>query len=146
MNDKTTTWIGDDRRRETNLDLMFVSEEIVEGAKYYSQEKDSWGSDHVPVIVKIRHEGKVYAKKNSRLSNGKTERHRKGMRSRQEEIIRNKDCDVMERYNRLCTIMKEEVYKATGKDYKKDKEKEGKDVRKENGKGKKKGLEEKKKK
>lgn len=72
INDRTMTWNGDERRRETNLDLMFASEEIVEGSKY-RQEKDSWGSNHIPIMIRIRYESKIYVKKSNRLSNGKTD-------------------------------------------------------------------------
>lgn len=86
---------------------MFASEEIVDGIRY-RQEKDSWGNDNMPVIVKIRHESKIYVKRNNRLSSRKTdwEKYKKGIRLRQNEMVRNKRCEIMERYNRLCTIMK----------------------------------------
>lgn len=32
-------------------------------------------------------------------------------------MIENKECEIMERYNRFCIIMKEEVCKVTGKEY-----------------------------
>lgn len=123
VNDST---IGDQRRKEKNLDLMFASEDIVEGIRY-REEEDSWGSDHIPVIIKIRYESKNYVKKSNRLSSGKTdwEKYKKGVR--QEEMIGNNGYEVMERYNRLCNIMKKEICIATGKMYKKDKEEKDRD-------------------
>lgn len=44
--------MGDANRRPSNLDIMFASEEIVEGVKYV-QENDSWGSDHLQLIMQI---------------------------------------------------------------------------------------------
>lgn len=81
VNDRSITWIGDVRRKETNLDLIFASEEIADGISY-RQERDSWRSDHISAIVKIRHEKKIYVKKSNRLSSGKTdwEKYRKGIR------------------------------------------------------------------
>lgn len=118
VNDKLITWIGDIRRKETNLDLIFGSEEIADGISY-RQERESWRSDHISVIVKIRHEKKIYVKKSNRLSSGKTdwEKYRKGIRLRQDKMMENKECEIMERYNRFCIIMKEEVCKVTGKEY-----------------------------
>lgn len=102
VNDKTTTWIGDERRRESNLDLIFANGEIIDEISY-RQGKDSRGSDHVPILVKIRHEKKIYVKKSNRLSSGKTdwEEYRKGIRIRQEEMMENKEFEIMERYKRL---------------------------------------------
>lgn len=34
VNDRSITWVGDVRRKETNLDLIFASEEIADGISY----------------------------------------------------------------------------------------------------------------
>lgn len=99
------------------------------GIRY--RQEDSWGSNHILVIVNIRYESKIYIKKSNR-SSGKTDwdKYKKGVRLRQEEMIENKGYEVMERYNRLCNIMKEEICIATGKVYKKDKEEKDREIKK----------------
>lgn len=61
-------------------------------------------------------------------------------------MVGNKKREVLERYNKLCSIMKEEVCKATGKAYNKNREKERRGDREKNEKGDKERGERKKKK
>lgn len=62
----------DVKRRPTNLDLVFVSEEISDDMKYI-QEEDTWGSDHFPVIVSMKFKNKSYRKRSNRINNYKTD-------------------------------------------------------------------------
>lgn len=39
VNENTMIWVGDGTRRESNLDLCFASEEIIEGIKYRKKKK-----------------------------------------------------------------------------------------------------------
>lgn len=57
VNKSMMTWTGDGRRKESNLDLYFTSDEIIEGIKY-KQKNDSWGSDHILVMMNIEYETK----------------------------------------------------------------------------------------
>lgn len=72
INDRTESWIGDTKRRLSNLDLVFASEEISDNMEYI-QEKDTWGSDHFPLIFTMKFNNKGYRKLSNRISNYNTD-------------------------------------------------------------------------
>lgn len=107
----------DVKRRPTNLDLVFASEEISDDKKYI-QEKDAWGSDHFPVIVSMKFKNKSYRKRSNRINNYKTDwnKYKKDIFNRNNELEAEKfiGSSVEMRYNSINKIMREEMYKASG--------------------------------
>lgn len=61
MNTDTETWMSDQKRKPSNLDLAFTSEDI-SGRVAYRQSKDTWGSDHFPIIFTVKFEKKYIAR------------------------------------------------------------------------------------
>lgn len=62
MNQDTKSWMGDRKRKPSNLDLCFATEEI-EGRVTSQQEKEVWDSNHYPIVVRIKFEKVIYKKK-----------------------------------------------------------------------------------
>lgn len=71
INKDTKSRLGNSGQRDTNIDLMFATEEILEETKY-EQMSDTWGSDHFPIMFEISMRKEIYKKKTNRLSTKKT--------------------------------------------------------------------------
>lgn len=78
--------------------------------------QDTWGSDHRPVIVKIKYTPKGYRKRSFKVSSWRTDwqKYVKGLRGREKKLNEKKYMEGNEdvRYKIICGIMKEEVKKA----------------------------------
>lgn len=69
VNDDTKSRMGSLGQRDTNIDLIFASGEMLNYLEY-SQEKDSWDSDHFPIMFEIGIDY-MYEKRTNRLSSKK---------------------------------------------------------------------------
>lgn len=110
VNESTSSWLGDNRRKASNLDLAFTTEEIYDRIKY-KQGKDTWGSDHYPIFFKIELKRKAYKKKGFRISTSKTDwRKYKALLEDEEEYLQGEEFNnktYIERYEWVCNKMRE---------------------------------------
>lgn len=120
MNIDTTSRIGEGGRQWSNLDLMFCTSEMVHRITY-KQGKDTWGSDHFPIIYEIDEEMKGYFKKTNRITNKKTdwEQYDELMESGLEKIkqVQQNNVNHIEVYQELYETMISAAAIATGKNY-----------------------------
>lgn len=72
INTESKSRIGEGGQKDSNLDLMFTSRNIVNKIEY-KQWDESWGSDHIPIIFNIHGTLQVYTKKSNRCSTKNTD-------------------------------------------------------------------------
>lgn len=86
------------------------------------QEEDTWGSDHFPLIFTMKFNNKGYRKLSNRISNYNTDwkKYKEDINNRnkdleKEEFIRG---SIEMKYKYINDIIREEAYKASGKNEK----------------------------
>lgn len=118
INRNTKSRLGEGGQRSSNLDLMFCSENI-EHLMDYQQGKDTWGSDHFPIVFTTRINRKIYKKITNRLSSRKTDWDIYGAEmERYEEKLEQEDYKNLNKYeknNQIKNWMVKAVEKATYK-------------------------------
>lgn len=118
VNDKTDSWIGNKNNETANLDLMLASEEISDTIEY-KQEKDTWGSNHFPIVFSMKFRSKRYRKLTNRISNYKTDwkKYKKDITNRDKELEKEEYSrgNIEIKYRYLSDSMREEVCKASEK-------------------------------
>ncbi|CAL1681213.1 unnamed protein product [Lasius platythorax] len=72
VNRDTLSRIEEGGVRPSNLDLMFTTNDIFD-LLTYKQEKDSWGSDHYPIIFEMKIGRKIYKKQTNKITKKKTD-------------------------------------------------------------------------
>lgn len=118
VNRDTKTRIDAAGRYNSNLDLMFATEELL-GIIEYTQYNDTWSSDHYPVKYKLSQQVTKHITKSNRTSNKKTDwkKYREIMQSNlntfKEEI--EESLAIPDQYTWLTEKMKETVNIASGK-------------------------------
>lgn len=118
LNTDTITRIGDINQRDSNLDLILCSQEIPEISEYQII-KDTWGSDHYPLLLDINTEGSTYQKKSNRIANKKTDWGKftnwlTNKTTQIEEELTKYD-EIEEEYERFTKYTKAALFKATNK-------------------------------
>lgn len=53
VNTDSEIWMGDRKKRPSNLVLAFASDDILGGISY-SQGRDTWGSNHFPISFNVK--------------------------------------------------------------------------------------------
>lgn len=64
---KDTMRLGNTVQRDSNIDLMFTNEKLMEKMSY-EQVEDMWGSDHFRIIFELGIRKEIYKKKTNRRS------------------------------------------------------------------------------
>lgn len=72
VNKDTCSRLGTVDQRDSNIDLMFVPEQLIDIINY-EQITDTWGSDYFPILFNIITQREPYKKKFNRLRTKKTE-------------------------------------------------------------------------
>lgn len=91
----------------------------------YIQEEDMWGSDHFPLIFTMKFNNKGYRKLSNRISNYNTDwKKYKDINNRNKDLEKEKFIrgSIEMKYKYINYIIREEVYKASGKNEKVKKE------------------------
>lgn len=121
INSDTLSRMGETGQRDSNIDLIFSSHNVLNLIDY-KQEEDTWGSDHYPIEFQISLNRKVYRKKTNRISTKKTnwKKYIDILMDKEEEVKSQNFLDLTEeeRYDKLIQIMKEAVLRASGKNIK----------------------------
>lgn len=121
INSDTLSRMGEIGQRDSNIDLIFSSHNVLNLIDY-KQEEDTWGSDHYPLEFQISLNRKVYRKKSNRISTKKTNWKKYiGILMDKEEEVKSQnffDLTEEERYDKLIQIMTEAVLSASGKNIK----------------------------
>lgn len=71
LNNDTESRQGERNQRNSNLNLIFVSGNVIDKIEYL-QGKDTWGSDHYPIIFSLSYGVDIY-KRTNRISTKKTD-------------------------------------------------------------------------
>lgn len=71
VNKDTKSRIGNIAQKDSNLDLMFCSADMI-GLIEYQQMEDPWDSDHFPIEFHIGINIRRYKKRTTRITNKKT--------------------------------------------------------------------------
>lgn len=112
VNWDTKSRIGEGGRRDSNIDLIFCSENIYDEIKY-KQVDDSWGSDHFPIELEIGIEKRIYKKRSNRVSSAKTDwkEYKRIIIEMEEELDKEeyKNKKEEDKYNFLIKAMKNAV-------------------------------------
>lgn len=72
INDRSKSRIGEGVGADSNLDLLFASENIADKFNY-RQHEDPWGSDHFPILLSFNEPPQLYIKKTNRCSTIRTD-------------------------------------------------------------------------
>lgn len=116
VNDQTKTHIGEINQRNSNLDLVFASNNIIASINC-KQGNDPWGSDHYPVSININYQFSKYIKKSNRVSTKKTnwDKYVKIMEEKESDLNKNeyKDLNYISKYNFIYEKIIEAVKKAS---------------------------------
>lgn len=116
INTDTTSRIGNRIQRNSNLDLMFCSEEIA-GLTDYQQINDPGDSDHLPIEFNIGVKLEKYRKRSNWMSSKKTswDIYNKELMKKEAELEENEyiQMDEENKYQQIGNMMKEAVLKAT---------------------------------
>lgn len=116
VNRDTLNRVGEGGRTNSNLDLGFCSEELIDIMKY-SQKDDTWGSDHFPIEFDIGIEMKTYRKKTNRITTKRTDweifeqslkEREKDLEEEEYKVMNNSD-----KYEKIIRDIKESVRVAT---------------------------------
>lgn len=116
VNGGTLSRIGEGGTNDSNLDLIFCTEKVFSIISC-KQKKDTWGSDHFPIIAEIKVKKENYIKKTNRISKKKTKWKIYEKEILKKEFIldtenyQNKNLEG--KYEYLADIMKEAVRIAT---------------------------------
>lgn len=118
VNHETKSRIGEVGKKNSNLDLTFSNGKILNSISF-SQENDSWGSDHLPINFRCELDYRFYKKKSNRISIKKTDWRKYISRLREKESIFDKreykDLKEESKYSELIRLRKESTLEASGK-------------------------------
>lgn len=110
VNDNTKSRMGFTGQRDSNIDLIFSSGDMLNYIEY-SQERDCWNSDHFPIMFKISIGYNTYEKRTNRLSTKKTDwiKYRELIIEREVELEKEdyKNSDIEDRCDRVIRYVKE---------------------------------------
>lgn len=116
INSDTMSRLGSPEQRDSNIDLMFADEKIME-KMVYTQSEDTWGSDHVPIIFELGVKKMSYKKKTNRLSSKKTNWEEYcGLLEAEEGTLETEafiSAEIEEKYKHIIEKMKEAVRSVT---------------------------------
>lgn len=73
VNSETKSRMGEVGQTDSNIDIIFCNDKVINLIDKYEQGEDSWGSDHFPIFVDFKIDTQHYSKKTNRIS-GKTTR------------------------------------------------------------------------
>lgn len=121
INHDTKTWIGEVGQRDSSLDLI-IGNATVLNLVSYSQEDDTWGSDHFPIRFSCVIDPKIYRKMTNGLSTKKTDwtvftsiiKDKEAMLSSPEYADMSEEC----KYKEIINKIKEATFEASGKKFK----------------------------
>lgn len=88
VNDKMRTHIGEINQNDSNLDLVFASNDLVASINC-SQGDDPWGSDYYPVKISVQQDYVPYFKKSNKISSKKTDWKKYEMIMKEKEKLLN---------------------------------------------------------
>lgn len=118
INTETTSRLGEGHQRDSNLDLMFASRDMV-GNIGYTRLDDSWGSDHIPIIFSLHASIQRYCKSSNRCSTKMTDwkEYRTIMKDREDEVedVKYQELDLEEKYKYIKDMMIQSINVATGR-------------------------------
>lgn len=125
INTDTKSRMGGTGQLDSNLDLIFSNEDLIDEIRY-KQVEDSWGSDHYLIEFEIKENYETYRKRTNRISSKKTrwKEYTEYMR-KEEEFLGKEEYQNMEeevKYIWITEKMKEVVRLSSGK---KQKERRG---------------------
>lgn len=110
VNTDTMSRMGEGGNRLSNIDLMFCSENI-HALIDYTQEEDTWGSDHYSIIFTMGTNRSPYKKITNRISSKKTDWKTYAILMKEkEEILDTREYKEMsreEKYNKIVEWIKE---------------------------------------
>lgn len=86
VNHETKSRIEEVGKKNSNLDLIFSNSKILNSISF-SQEDDSWGSDHLATNFRCELDYRFYKKKSNRISTKKTDWRKYISRLREKESI-----------------------------------------------------------
>lgn len=126
VNDKTKSHIGEINQNDSNLDLVFASQDLISVINCH-QGEDLWGSDHYPINIDIQQEYVQYFKKSNRIATKETnwEKYTTIMGEKRKELTDKeyKKMNYKNKYKFICESIFDSTKKASH-DENEEKEKE----------------------
>lgn len=116
VNRDTLSRVGEGGRRNSNLDLGFCSEVLLDVVEY-SQKDDTWGSDHFPIEFDVGMELKTYRKKTNRISTKRTDwdMYTQNLKEKEGDLDKEeyKEMNASDKYKKVIRDIKDSVREAT---------------------------------